>query len=120
MARRITLPVRANALSYDDAEVADVLLELLATEQGDGVVIDDAQDTEPKARVRCRVMGKLVSKGVTIAVEGIDPDSLDAAGLDADDADEDGNITIDGLDTRTHVVPDGDAYLPVLSVKRGG
>ena len=126
MARKITLPARANALVYTDTEVADVLLSLYDAPQGEGVVVDDAQDTEPKARVRCRVMAKAlesdrvvsVEEAKTMDVDNIDPteefDRCDENG----DANEEGEfLFLPGVKTRTHTVKDGDTFLPVLSLK---
>lgn len=136
MARTIKLPARSNALSYDATEVADILLGLHSAAEGEGVMVDDAVDTEPKARVRCRVVAKLVEKGVTIEYGALDSDNAELAvelGFvalpepdDADDADddaevdipEDAEVNIPGLKTRTHVVQQGEEYAPVLSVKK--
>jgi hypothetical protein len=77
MARRIALPKRSNALTYGDAEVIDVLLSLYAAPDGEAVVIDDAQDTEPKARVRCRNMVKLLDRDMFTVTEGDLPEEID-------------------------------------------
>lgn len=82
MARSIQLPARANALVYGDAEVIDVLLTLHNTAAGNAVVIDDAQDTEPKARVRCRAMAKL-----------LESDRI----INADDLPESGEFTVEWM-----------------------
>lgn len=119
MARTIKLPARSNAVQYDPSEVADILGTLLTTPKGEAVIVDEAQDTEPKARVRCRTMAKLVTEGVTIedATDVLDTDLLAALAEEDVEPDEDGTLSLDGLATRTHVIAEGDEYLPVLSVK---
>lgn len=119
MARTIKLPARSNAVQYDPSEVADILGTLHTTPKGEAVVVDDAQDTEPKARVRCRTMAKLIADGVTIddAADVLDSDLLTALAEEDIEPDTDGTLVLDGLPTRTHVIAEGDAFLPVLSVK---
>jgi hypothetical protein len=128
MARTIKLPPRSNAISYDDAEVADILITLAyGTPAGEGVVVDDATDTEPKARVRCRNVSRLLKAGVTVEWDAlseeaqelltendIEPEFPEAGD---DDPDDGGTVTLAGIETRTHVVADGDTFLPVLSTK---
>jgi hypothetical protein len=88
MAHILDIPKRANALDYDPDEVQDVLDLLNETGEGKGVSVDDAQDSESKARVRARLMRKLVEA-----------------------ADE-------SISVRTHVVQTGeDEYVPALSLK---
>lgn len=173
MARSIKLPARANALVYGDAEVIDVLLTLHNTANGDAVVIDDATDTEPKARVRCRAMAKLLESERTVTVDDL-PESgefgpewmtemfeavgaapawdaawttddlaavADERGITVEGTGKDGHVlkadiiraltewdaaqgedepqgwTVPGIAVRTHVVQEGEGYLPVLSPK---
>ena len=127
MARSIQLPARANALVYGDAEVIDVLLTLHNTEQGNAVVIDDATDTEPKARVRCRAMAKLLEAERTVTVDDL-PESGEftpewmTEQFDDVTPDKPKDApqawAVPGIAVRTHVVPEGEGYLPVLSPKQ--
>lgn len=175
MARSIQLPARANALVYGDAEVIDVLLTLHNTAAGNAVVIDDTTDTEPKARVRCRAMAKLLETDRVINVDDLPEsgeftpewmsdnfdqvgaeqgaawehawatDDLSALvadrGISVEGTGKDGHIikadliraltewdaahdddapqawVVPGIAVRTHVVAEGEGYLPVLSPK---
>ena len=133
MARRITLPQRSNAITFEPDEVIDIRLTLLSPEvpKGEGVVIADALDTEPKARVRCRNMVTLLKEPQTINESDIPADfwvddetimefvttyADDMTGFEAgEDAEQ--TYTLPAIAVRTHTVKDGDMFLPVLSVK---
>lgn len=122
MARTLKLPTRANALVYEPTEVFDVIHTLNNLPAGEGVVIDADQDTEPKARARARLMAGLVKAGVSIPVDDLkDVDDLpvDDAEAYAEDADEEGFVTLAGVtNVRTHAVESGaGSYTPMLSLK---
>lgn len=127
MARTMKLPARANALTYTDTEVADVMIALLNAEDGVGVVVDDNTDTEPKARVRCRNMAALVAKGVTVTVDELDDitdlsdeersEVIENYGVAEDDKSDATAVILPGFKVRTHVIEDDGTYVPALSRK---
>lgn len=138
MARTIKLPARSNAQSFEPTEVADVRLSLLNPElpKGEGVVIADATDTAPKARVRNRNMVKLLGEAQDIT-EGMIPDEFWTGEADeeenatlpewivefettAEDAEEDTERTfsLPAIEVKAHTVAaEGDTFYPVLSLK---
>jgi hypothetical protein len=60
----IKLPAKAGKLEYSEEDQEAVLRLLSEAEAGQGVQVDEPQDTENKARVRARVMAGLVEDGV--------------------------------------------------------
>jgi hypothetical protein len=135
MARTIKLPARSNSQSFDPKEVLDVRLSLLDPDlpKGEGVVIADATDTAPKARVRNRNMVKLLAD-VQSCEESLIPDEFwteeaeDGGGAlpewitayeDAEQAEdaEETTYTFPAVVARAHTVQEGETHLPVLSVK---
>jgi len=69
MAQILTLNPRANAVIYDEQEVAEVA-ELLADVRTGEAVALDAVDSEGKARARTRVMKQLLKEYHDLDVRG--------------------------------------------------
>lgn len=74
MPRLVTLAPRANATSYDDTQVLEVVALLDQVTYPQAVIIDDtAQDSIGKARNRANVMRDLLArKSVKVKAHGID------------------------------------------------
>lgn len=54
MADRITLPARKGTISYSEEHIADIAESLDDLPVGEAVIVDEAQDTETKARDRAQ------------------------------------------------------------------
>lgn len=132
MARTLKLPSRNTAASFEDADVADVRITLLNPEfpKGEGVVIADATDTAPKARVRCRNMVKLLAEPQTITSDLIPdefwedeetlPEWIEEYRHEATEEDETGaseDFTFPGITVKSHTVEQDGAFFPLVSVK---
>lgn len=141
MARTISIPSRATASAFSDAEVFDVLATLLTLPTGQAVIVADDQDTEPKARVRCRNMTAALKSGADGCLADIEDDevrkayaesngkAIDAAAKEytkahKDDADapafdpeSDFTFSLDGVNTKGHVIATGAMYTPAVSRK---
>jgi hypothetical protein len=60
MADRITLPARKGTISYSDEHIADIAESLDDLPVGEAVIVDEAQDTETKARDRAQKVKDLL------------------------------------------------------------
>lgn len=84
----INLPARANAIQYDEDDVVSTADLLGDVAKGQGVAIDEAQESETKARSRAKAMQEALLRRDT------------------------------PVHTRTHVVEmDDGTFVPALSIK---
>ena len=128
MAIKLTLPARSNAIDYSDEQVIDTLLSLHDAAKGQGVVIDSAQDTEAKARVRCRTMAEkvkadqrpTVAQVLAMEFDNLDPFAeffaQDSNGTEVTPTFDDGGTFTGATDEKGKAVKDASAYNIVLVV----